>query len=143
MNSGVFEAAFERAKEEEGYSAEIYLCPAGKRTIGHGYNLEEGMSREEAALLLRHRLLIAYNELNDALDSYYQARLDLMPNEIQEVLLDVAYNIGVPRLMNFKKMFGALAQNDYERAADELLDSRYAEQVPNRANRNAQKIRSV
>lgn len=142
LNSTIFDNVVERIKEEEGFRSKPYEDHLGKLTIGFGTLLEDGISEEEAALLLRHRLLIAYNELKSTMDSHYQANLDEMPDDIQRVLLDLAYQMGVPRLMGFRKMFGALNALAYERAAHELLNSKYAEQTPARAERNANKIKS-
>jgi lysozyme len=53
------------------------------------------------------------------------------------VLLDMAYNLGVDGLLKFRKMLAAIDRRDYELAAKEMLDSRYARQVKGRAQRNA------
>ena len=57
------------------------------------------------------------------------------------VMLDMAYQMGVGGLLKFEKMLAAIACEDYETAADELLDSNYARQTPNRAKRNAYLLR--
>ena len=49
----------------------------------------------------------------------------------------MVYNLGITRLLKFKKMLAALDSGDYELAATEMLDSRYARQVKGRAKRNA------
>ena len=56
-------------------------------------------------------------------------------------LCNMAYNLGVPRLLGFERMWAALAAGDYERAADEALDSKWARQVGARAARVAALIR--
>lgn len=143
MNSAIFDAVEERLVEEEGFRSKPYRDHLGILTIGIGTQIENGISEEEARLLLRHRLLQSYRELKDSLENLWMANLDEMPDTLQEALLDAAYQMGVPRLMGFKKMFGALNALAYERAAYELLDSEYAKQTPARAERNAQKIRSL
>ena len=55
----------------------------------------------------------------------------------QLVLMDMAFNMGVPRLCKFIKMWAALEQYDYTKAAEEMLDSRWAKQVKTRATRLA------
>ena len=138
MNSAVFDNVVERLKEEEGFRAKPYDDHLGKLTIGYGTLIEDGISEEEAGYLLRSRLLKIQNELLDS-EPYV---IDL--NEaVQEILMDMAYNLGVPRLMGFKKMWEAIADKDWERAAIEILDSVYAGQVPYRAQRNAEKMRAV
>ena len=62
------------------------------------------------------------------------------PIGIQRCLLNMAYNMGVPNLMGFKKMFTALDAQDYAEAGLEALDSKWARQVPNRAMEIANEI---
>lgn len=57
------------------------------------------------------------------------------------VIFDMAYQMGVNGLLKFEKMLAAIDEEDYETAADELLDSNYARQTPERANRNADLLR--
>ena len=57
--------------------------------------------------------------------------------ERQEVIFDLAYQMGVGGLLRFKKMWAAIESGDFETAGVELLDSRYAKQTPNRAEKNA------
>jgi lysozyme len=61
----------------------------------------------------------------------------------QLVLCDMAFNLGVPKLMQFKKMLLSLHPDnrDDEEAASQLLDSNYARQLPARSQRNAELIR--
>ncbi len=77
--------------------------------------------------------------LQKSIDELLQAKpiVIRLPQDKQEVLFDLAYNMGVPRLLGFKRMWSALEDFNYSLASIELLDSRYAKQVPNRANRNA------
>ena len=63
--------------------------------------------------------------------------------DARRALLDMAYNMGVPGLLGFQKMWAALAAGDYERAAEEALDSVYARELPARAGRVADRMRSA
>ena len=56
-----------------------------------------------------------------------------MPERVQEALVDLGFNLGVPRLMKFELTLGFLQKRKFVDAAEELLNSRYATQVPNRA----------
>ena len=47
----------------------------------------------------------------------------------------MCFNMGSPRVSKFKKMFAALEVQDYQTASKEMLDSKWANQVPNRARR--------
>ena len=59
----------------------------------------------------------------------------------QAVLIDMMFNLGSPRFKQFKKMIQALEDNDYSRASFEMLDSKWAVQVGNRANYLAEKMK--
>lgn len=118
----------ERIKREEGFRAEIYLDHVGNRTIGYGTLLEEGITEAEAELLLRHRLGAMAEEV---------ARSE------RGGVFDMAYNMGTPALLDFRKMWAALARGDRERAAAEALDSDYARQLPARASRVAGTLRGA
>ena len=58
------------------------------------------------------------------------------------VLVDLIYNLGTTRLSKFKNMRRAIANKDWNRAADEVVDSTYCRQVGRRCTRNANQIRS-
>lgn len=121
----------------EGMRLKPYRCPAGKLTIGVGRNLEaKGLTKEEALILLRNDIAETTNQLQTY--AWY-ARLDPIR---QKVLVDMAYNLGVGGLLKFRKMIAALERGDYEGAADQMLDSRWAEQVGMRATRLAEMMRS-
>lgn len=116
-------------KEAEGFRERPYVCPAGKLTIGYGFNLaDRGIPEEIADIWLKRALVVVINELEPDLQDFPN-----LSDERTAVLIDMAYNMGVPRLRMFKKMLQALATEDYEKAADEMLDSLWARQVGRRA----------
>lgn len=129
----------ESIKKEEGFRSKVYVDGMGNRTIGYGTNLEEGISEAEADELLKMRLDSAMKELMGRFDERFLSRLK---PKAAEAIIDMAYNMGVPRLMTFEKMWEAIAKDDYEKAAKEILDSKYAQQLPARAKRNAEKMAS-
>jgi lysozyme len=116
----------------EGYRQYVYKDSMGIPTIGIGFNLEEGFTKEESMLILRLRLSKLITELCDRVPVFTD-----MSQIRKIVLLDMSYNLGVPGLLKFRKMFAALCERDYQLAAKEMLDSRYASQVKGRAQRNA------
>jgi lysozyme len=100
-------------------------------------NLDAGISRDEAALLLRHRLEV----VGDALSLYlpWWGRLD----EVRRaVLVVMAYNLGVAGLLKFHRTLAAVEAGDYEAAARGMLGSRWAQQTPARARRTAEAMRT-
>jgi len=121
--------AKEMLKRHEGLRLYVYECTAGKKTIGYGRNLEDrGITEAEAEAMLDSD--IEYTE--ERLVSSYEFYKDLDETR-KAVLIDIAFNIGMTGLKGFKKMLIALEEGDYSEAAIQLLDSRYAKQVPNRA----------
>ena len=130
----------EEVKREEGFVAKVYLDTKGKQTIGYGTLLEDGITEAEAELLLRHRLGLMAEELERSrIGDVYK---NLQPNA-QRAVLNMAYNMGVPSLLGFKRMWAALREGDYEGAAAEALDSDYARELPARAGRVAGMMRSA
>ena len=132
------ERAKHYTKRFEGLRLKPYLCPAGKLTIGYGHNIEDnGITEEIAVKLLDTDLANAEREVRAKFSSY--AKL----NEARQfVLVDMCFNIGINRLLTFKKMFAALAKGEYHTAAREMLNSRWAVQVGNRAKTLAEIMKS-
>ena len=129
-------------KQEEGFRAHVYKCTAGAYTIGYGRNVDQyrggmGLSEEEAEHLLRNDIIKTHNEV--ARTFRFFADLDW---QRKGVMIQLAFQLGLPRLQKFKKMLHAIEQHDYNTAADELLDSLFAEQVPARAQRVADQLRN-
>ena len=121
----------------EGLKLKPYRCTAGKLTIGVGRNLDDkGISKEEALFLLRNDIATVTTQLQK-----YDWYISTDPVR-RKVLIDMAVNLGVGGLLKFRKMIAALERGDYEGAADQMLDSRWAEQVGYRAVRLAEMMRS-
>jgi len=119
----------ELIKRDEGLRLKPYRCTAGKLTIGYGRNLDEnGITKEEALMLLRHDIQNSVAEAK-ANFSFYEKI-----NETRKrVVLSMLFNMGLPTLRRFKKMLFALEHEDYEKASVEMLDSTWAKQVKSRA----------
>ena len=129
----------EKIKMEEGDKAKMYKCPAGKWTIGAGINLEaQEMPQEVRDLWLDLIIQKQHNQMLTLVDEYEG---NLEDDSVDLVLFDMAYQMGVSGLLKFKKMLTAIRETDWNKAADELLDSNYARQTPNRAKRNADLLR--
>ena len=118
---------------DEGVRLKVYRCPAGRLTIGVGRNLQDvGISSMEAVDLLGNDIARVISELNAALPWWRG-----VPEPGQRALANMAFNLGLTRLMEFQRMIAALRAGDYEAAAAEALDSKWAEQVGARAERIA------
>ena len=127
-------------KRHEGLSLYPYKCTSGKITIGFGRNIEDrGISEAEADFMLM-------NDINNCIDELsnckYANTYNLLDEVRKSVLINMCFNIGLPSLIKFKKMWAALSVGNYETAADEMRDSRWFEQVPRRASELIQQMRT-
>jgi lysozyme len=128
----------ESLKRHEGYRAHPYVCTAGKLTVGHGRNLDDaGITRDEAAMLLEGDVTRAIAECLQA-----WPWLSTLDEVRAAVIVEMAVNLGVPRLKGFKKALAACEKGDYATAAAEMLDSQWRAQVGARAFRLAQQMAS-
>jgi len=106
-----------------------YVDTTGHLTIGVGRNLSDrGVSTREAMYLLDEDIVYFSSKLN----SYLPCFADLSENR-KIALIDMCFNLGVQGLLNFHKMLEYLAAKDYEKAAQEMLHSKWAQQVKERA----------
>jgi len=126
-------ALIRQIRLHEGERLKPYRCTAGKLTIGVGRNLDDrGITREESAMLLDGDIRLLEIELFRALP--WASALD---DVRQRVLLDMAFNLGLPGLLRFKRTLEAIRTGQYQQAATMMLDSLWARQVGQRAERLA------
>lgn len=117
----------------EGLKLTPYHCTADKLTIGVGRNLDDvGITQQEAEFLLDNDILRCCDDLDRNI-SWWR---DLSETR-QRVLVDMVFNLGISRFMKFQNTIDAMANGNYKGAAEEMLDSRWAEQVGQRAMRLA------
>lgn len=123
-------------KHHEALQLRLYLDTVGKQTIGWGRNIEDnGISKEEADFMFDNDFSRCQREL--ASYPWYVNQ----PKNVQDALMNMCFNIGIGRLLGFKKMIMALVSKDYTKAAIEALDSKWAAQVGQRAKDVALMIR--
>ncbi|WP_461535211.1 glycoside hydrolase family protein [Spongorhabdus nitratireducens] len=114
----------------EGLRLTPYTDTVGKLTIGVGRNLDDnGITEDEALLLLRHDIARARAELERA----FPFVLGLDPVR-RDVLINMVFNMGLPAFSGFRHMLAAVEQRDFATAAREMLNSRWARQVKGRAS---------
>jgi len=115
-------------KRHEGLRLKAYQCTAGKTTIGYGRNLDDrGISIKEAEAMLQSDIAECISDLEsfpywNNLNEYRQA-----------CLIDMRFCLGGQGFRAFKQMHAAIQSNEFTRAADEMLNSRFAKQVGRRA----------
>jgi len=113
----------------EGVKQFPYKDSVGKWTIGVGRNLtDRGVTMDTVDCMLKEDIELALHEL----DSVYPDWKDLSENR-QLVLANMMFNMGAPTYLTFVKFWSALRQGDWEEATVQMLDSRWAGQVGNRA----------
>jgi lysozyme len=106
----------------------MYYCSANKPTIGVGHNLERPISQRASRVILDDDIADAIAEMDRAFPgwrSHSEVR--------QNVLVELCFNLGAPTLSNFLKFWAALRDRNYKRAAAELLNSKWRQQVGQRA----------
>jgi lysozyme len=124
--------------KHEGLKLKPYRCTSNKLTVGVGRNLEEcGITEEEAMYLLKNDIQNFHEELTERF--YFYKYLE---GARKDAILNMAFNMGVPRLATFVKALDFMSQRKYAEAADEFLRSRWADQVGNRATEVASMIRT-
>jgi lysozyme len=115
-----------------------YSDTTGHITIGIGRNLSDrGISPTEAFYLLDDDIIYFSSKLN-----HYLSVFPGLDENRQIALIDMCFNIGVQGFLNFTQMISALERGDYEEAANEMLDSKWAQQVGERATCLANIIRT-
>ena len=127
-------------RRHEGVRSKVYICSAGYETIGCGRNISAsglGLSEDEINYLLNNDIKRVREELTD---SYFW--FPAMNEARQAALLDLSFNLGQTRLRGFVKGLEALSREQYDLAADEFMDSRWATQVGNRALEITEMLRS-
>ena len=131
----------EELEQDEGRVNEIYLDHLGYATFGIGHLVREDDPEYGLPVgtpVSEERVEQAFMEdLNQTIDEIYKLYddFDYLPESVQHVLLNMLFNLGLPRLSNFANMKRAIDERDWQRAAIEMMDSRWYNQVPNRAGR--------
>ncbi len=114
----------------EGLELKPYQCTADKTTIGVGRNLQDvGITEDEAKYLLQNDIDRILKEVE------HWSFLEKLNEPRQAVILDMVFNMGVTRFNanTWVKTFAAIQNEEWEKAANEMLDSKWAKQVGQRA----------
>ncbi len=139
----------EELKLDEGCKYEIYLDHLGLPTFGIGHlvlssDMEHGQAVGTAVSEDRvNECFVKDVEVVLSECSQLYPRFNVLPEEAQLIIANMMFNMGRPRLSKFKGMKAAVDIGDYHRAAVEMVDSRWYQQVTNRADRLVARMRSI
>lgn len=115
-------------KKHEGLKLSLYKDTVDKTTIGWGRNIEDnGISLDEAELMFENDLNHCIHDLS--IYSWYNDS----PQHIKDCLLDMCFNLGINRLLEFKSMLKYIEEKNFTQAAIQALNSKWAKQVKSRA----------
>ena len=114
----------------EGLRLKLYRCTAGKLTIGIGRNLDDcGITQSEAYVMLINDIMNCEKQLQAKIPDIYNGLDEVR----KSVLLNMCFNLGISGLLGFKNTLEFIKVGDWERAANNMLVSRWAKQVGRRA----------
>lgn len=136
-------------EEDEGCVYEIYLDHLGYPTFGIGHLVTKQdeefgdpvgtpVSEERVRQVFESDIEMVLEDCDDLFEGYYS-----LPEEVQLITANMCFNLGYPRLSKFANFRAAVEEGDWQKAADEMVDSRWYRQVTNRAERLVQRMRSV
>jgi lysozyme len=139
----------EELKIDEGCKYEIYLDHLGLPTFGIGHlvlNSDMEYGQEVGTPVSEDRVNECFAKdvetvLSESLQLY--PNFEVLPEEAQLIIANMMFNMGRPRLSKFKGMKAAVDAGDWHRAAVEMVDSRWYQQVTNRADRLVARMRSI
>lgn len=119
----------EQLKRHEGYRALVYTDTTGHKTMGYGFNIEAGISKNSAEALLQSQVAELWIACNNEFNAWWWR----LSRERQAVILNMVFNLGMKGFKKFKNMINAIAEGDDEAVVKEMLDSKWAHQVKGRA----------
>ena len=138
----------EQLQIDEGCVYEIYNDHLGYPTFGighliteddpeHGEELGTSISQERVDECFLKDVDTVIADCHILYDDF-----DDLPEEVQHIIANMMFNMGRPRLSKFVGMKNAVDERDWERAANEMVDSRWYSQVPHRADRLVDRMRA-
>lgn len=124
-------------KRHEDFVDHVYKDSKGIDTLGYGTKMP--ITKEEGELLLNYRLQKKIKELQDAKPFIVE-----LPDKVQNVLYEMAYQIGVEGLLKFHNTLKYAEEWDFKNMSKEMLDSKWArEDSPGRAKELSNIIRKI
>jgi lysozyme len=129
----------ESVKANEGFRDRVYKDTLGFDTIGYGFAIKNLLVEEDiAGIILERKLFKLITDIYTRLPWVVK-----MPPKIEEVVVEMCYQLGIGGFSKFKKTIAFLKYGDFEKAAEEMLDSRWAKQTPNRAKGMSEVVKGI
>ena len=134
---------------DEGVKYEIYLDHLGYPTVGCGHLIQpddEEYGKEVGTPITEARCSTLFASDIDgvlAVCGRLYATFSDLPEEAQKIIANMMFNMGLTRLSKFKKMKAAIEKGDFKEAANQMHDSKWRTQVPNRAERLINRMRNI
>ena len=141
----MYEELKEQIKEHEGFVPRTYKDSLGKRTIGFGHLCVEPEQWDDDKEYTREELERVFDkDFDEALKNAESLIGERSINFIaKQVIIEMVFQLGIGGVGKFKKMWSALDSEDYGEASFQMMDSLWAKQTPNRAEKLSQKMRSA
>ena len=135
--------------EDEGCVYEIYLDHLGYPTFGighlvtksdmeHGWSVGTDVEEDRVHEVFEEDVQTVLSDCKKLYHNFYH-----LPEEVQLIIANMMFNMGLTRLSKFKGMKRGVDDCDWQAAADEMVDSRWYRQVTNRAERLVKRMRNV
>lgn len=141
----------EQIKRHEGEVLEVYADSLGYLTLGVGHLIQDHDPEhgQPAGTPVSQEVVDKYYEID--FDKHLEETkhvighdvFDGLPGEIQEVLVNMCFNLGGTRLGKFRNMLNAVEDHDWEKMAVEMEDSRWFRQVGRRSVELQEIVRNV
>jgi lysozyme len=139
----------EQLKIDEGIKHEVYLDHLGLKTCGIGHLCLDGepeFSMEVGEEISDERVNELFEKdveivLGDCRKLY--PYFDELPEEAQQIIANMMFNMGLPRLSKFKMMKAAVDQKNFREAANQMKNSKWYVQVKNRADRLVNRMEGI
>lgn len=146
---------YQELSADEGKILHCYLCSEGHKTVGIGHKVlpddpeaalqtygayeyvpgDQSITEQRCFELFQQDVQIAINDCRVIYDSWQS-----LPQEMQHILVNMAFQLGQSGLSKFRNMNSAVAEQNWQRVAAEMMDSRWARQTPNRAERLQKRV---
>jgi len=135
--------------EDEGCKFEVYLDHLGLPTVGighliteddpeHGCSVGTEVSADRVQALFRRDIAITIEDCQRMFDNF-----DDLPEEVQLICANMMFTLGYPRMSKFKMFRAAIEVRNWQEAAEQMIDSKWYDQVTNRAKRLVARMKAV